>query len=245
MGLLDILKPKSPLEKASKQVLEVYAQPEYRRTAMDKLFEIGTPESYKALLMRFTINANGQIADESEKRDLVDQLVERGAEALPSIKEFIRTEKKAITFPIRALTRILSKDEAIAFLQETLQSYEPMDHRSVHAKLALVIVLGELLASEHAELFVPYLDDHSDDIQFQAVVALERLALGATKDSLIKVCQGDLHAARVKRRAAQALATLGWSVKGQYDTFDEELKAEYIVGKKGQLIAKSKPSDQE
>lgn len=40
VGLLDILRPKSPLEKASKQVLEVYAQPEYRRNAMDKLFEI-------------------------------------------------------------------------------------------------------------------------------------------------------------------------------------------------------------
>ena len=37
MGLFDKLKPKSPLEKAAKQVKEVYAQPDYRRAAMDKL----------------------------------------------------------------------------------------------------------------------------------------------------------------------------------------------------------------
>ena len=63
MGLLDFIKPKSALEKAAAQVREPYAQPEYRRGAMDKLFEIGTDEAYRALLKRFTISAHGQIAD--------------------------------------------------------------------------------------------------------------------------------------------------------------------------------------
>ena len=155
MGLLDFIKPKSPLVKAAEQVREVYAQPEYRRGAMDKLFEIGTDEAYRALLKRFSINANGQIADESEKRDLVDQLVSLGEPVLEPLKDFVRTEKKALSFPIRALTRILEKEEAIAFLRETLEGYEPLDHRSTHAKTALVITLGELVDAEHADIFVP------------------------------------------------------------------------------------------
>jgi hypothetical protein len=239
VGLLDFIKPKSALEKAAAQVREPYAQPEYRRGAMDKLFELGSDEAYRALLKRFTIAAHGQIADESEKRDLVEQLAQVGAPTLPALKDFVQTEKKNISFPIQAVVKIMGKPDATTFLKETLQQYEPLDHRSVQAKTTLVIILGELVDASEAGLFVPYLEDHDDDVQFQALVALERLANeAASREAMVNVCTTEQHSARVKRRAAQALLELGWSVKERYGDFDPELKDEFLLGKKGQLVKK-------
>ena len=238
MGLFDMLKPKAPLEKAAKQVREVYAQPDYRRAAMDKLFEIGTPEAYKALLGRFAINANGQIADESEKRELVDQLASVGEPVLDPLKEYIRTEK-TIAFPIRALQKIIGQEATIAFLIEALEGYEPLDHRSTQAKTTLVFSIAELADVEHADKLVPYLDDHHDDVQFQTIEALAKIGKPDTAEALAKVCIGDLHSGRVQRRAAQALEELGWNVKPWYGDFSDELKSEYVLGKKGVLVKKS------
>ncbi len=243
MGLFDMLKPKSPLEKAAKQVREVYAQPDYRRAAMDKLFEIGTPEAYAALLTRFTINANGQIADESEKRELVDQLASIGEPCVEPLKEFIRTEK-TIAFPIRALQKILGREATLAFLLETLKAYEPLDHRSTQAKTTLVFSIAEVAAPDDAKELAPYLGDHADDVQFQTIEALEKLANPETTEDLAKVCTSDEHSGRVQRRAAQALVDLGWNVKPYFGDFPEELKEEYVLGKKGVLVKKSSATEE-
>lgn len=237
MGFLDVLKPKSPLEKAAKMVREPFAQPDVRRGAMNKLLEIGTEEAYTALLQRFTINAHGQIADEAEKRELVEDLARVGEPVLPALERFIRTEK-TIAFPIRALTKIRGQEAALAFLIDTLQKYEPLDHRSTQAKTTLIFSVAEMAGPEHAQVLVPYLGDHHDDVQFQAIGALERLANPETREPLAKVCCGEGHAPRIQRRAAQALVDLGWPVKDLYDQFFAELKGEYLLGKKGQLLKK-------
>ena len=242
MGLLDFLKPKSALQKASEQIREAYAQPDYRRGAMDKLFEIGTDEAYGALLQRFTYNANGQIADESEKNDLVKELADVGDRALPALKTFIQKEQQ-LGYPIRVLVQIMGRDDARDFLIETLKAYDPLDHRSTKSKISLLIALAELCEAEQASVFVPYLSDFSDDVQFQAVMALESLANPETREALCEVCTTDTHGARVQRQAAQALVDLGWSVKDRFSSFVDELKEEFMLGKKGALIRKAVKDD--
>lgn len=235
MGVFDFLKPKTPLEKASKDLQEPYAQPDVRQAAMDKLFELESEEAYKVLLKRFTFNANGQIADENEKRTLVGRLAETGEPVVPELERFIKTEK-AITFPIQALQRILPEDESRAFLLETLTEKDPQDHRSIQAKVTLLAVLAEVARPEDAETIVPYLEDHADDVQVQAIEVLQSLANEKTsKDALVEVCCSELHAPRVRRRAASALASLQWSVKNRFDHFDPELKSEWSIDKAGRL----------
>lgn len=237
MGIFEFLKPKSALQKAAQQVREAYAQPDYRRTAMDKLFEIGTDEAYAALLQRFTYNANGQIADETEKNDLVTELADAGDKVLPALKTFIQTEQQ-LAYPIKALVAIMGRADARDFLVETLQRYEPMDHRSTRSKISLLIALADLCDAEQGPALVPYLDDYSDDVQAQAVMALEQLKNPETRDALCRVCAEDSHAKRVQRQAAGTLVELGWSVRDRYASFSDELKEEFIVGKKGALIRK-------
>jgi HEAT repeat protein len=238
VGILDFIKPKSSLEKAAKQVREVYAQPDYRRAAMDKLLEIGTDEAYEALLKRFTITANGQIADEQEKKDLVEDLVRVGEPAAPAIERFLRSETKALTFPIRALVRIRDRAEVEETLLGILEGYEPLDHRSTQAKVSLIDALGGLLDADGATELLPYLDDHHDDVQASTIEVVEHLRPAGSAEALARICESDLHSSRIKRLAAKALANMEVSVRSQYEGFDPELKDAWILGKKGQLVAR-------
>lgn len=239
MGVLDFIKPKSAIEKASKNLQEPYAQPDVRQGAMDKLFELGTDEAYRVLLKRFTFSAHGHTADESEKRSLVERLVATGEPVVPALKSFISGEKKNITYPIEALRGILSHEENRTFLKGVLQQYEPSDHRSTQAKATLVVALSELLDRAEVEVLVPYLDDHSDDVQFRTIAAIEHLKAKEAGDALMAVCAAEEHAPRIQRRAAQALAALEVNVRPRFDDFAPELKGEYMIDKKGRLQKKT------
>lgn len=236
MGLLELLRPKSPLEKASKQVREPFAQPEIRREAMDKLLEIATPEAYEAVLKRWTFNAHGQIADESEKLYLVDRVAETEA-ALPALKAYIQKEKN-LSHAIQALSRMCTKEEQIEILLGALRSYVPLDHRSTEPKLHLLIALADIATPEQYEWFEPYLSDHHDDVQFQALVALEKLAAPEARAAVANVVKGDAHSSRIQRRAAQVAVACGYSMREHYAEFSDELKGEYLLGKKGQLVVR-------
>ena len=239
MGILDFIKPKSALEKAAKQVREEYAQPDYRRGAMDKLLEIGTPEAYDALLRRFSVTAHGQIADEQEKKDLVEELVRIGEPAVGAIERYIRSEAKGLTFPIRALIRIQTREQAVETLLDVLAQYEPLDHRSTQAKVALIDALGGLLGQERSAVLLPYLDDHHDDVQASVIEVIEHLRPDGAPIELSRVCKSDLHSSRVKRQAARTLASLQASVRTDYAAFDPELKESWVLGKKGQLVPRA------
>lgn len=238
MGVLDFIKPKSALEKASKNLREPYAQPDVRQTAMDKLFEIGTEEAYANLLERFSFNANGHTADEAEKRMLVERLSDVGEPVRPALENYIAT-KKTITYPIEALRGMVPAPEAKDFLKSVLAKYEPQDHRSTQAKATLVVTLGEMLDRSEADVLVPYLHDHSDDVQFQTIAALEHLGNPDVAPALAEVCTSEEHAPRIQRRAAAALQTMEVSVRGKFESFASELKDEYMIDKKGRLQKKT------
>lgn len=240
MGILDLLKRGTPIERAHKDLREPYAQPEVRRAAMGKLLEMASDEAYTALLVRFTFNCHGHIADESEKRDLVDELVKVGRPAVEPLRKFIEKEK-AVQFPIRAVSRICEKAETLSIVVGALQKLEPSDHRTVEQKRGLIDAVGELGSDAEALAVVQYLKDHSDDVQAHAIEALERLKNPATYGPLAAVCSSDEHSARIQRRAAQAIETLEAPVsKEVYDKFPAELKGEYNLDKKGVLVKKAR-----
>jgi len=238
VSLKELFRRKSPVEKASKDLREPFAQPDVRRAAMATLIDIGTDEAYRELLKRFSYNSHGNIADESEKRDLVDEIVQIGEPMIVPLKGYIESEK-TVTFPIRALGQIIDKPAVLEFLVATLATKEPLDHRSTDAKRALIIAIGDMGDKEHAPALIPYLGDHNDDVQMQTIDALERLANPDTAEALAGVCAADSHAARIQHRAAHALEKLEWPVKAQYDRFVPDVKAEFLLGKKGVLLRKS------
>ncbi len=235
-----MLKRGTPTERALKDLREPYAQPDVRRAAMGKLLELATPEAYNALLVRFTYACHGHIADESEKRDLVDELVNIGRPAVEPIRAFIAKEK-AVQFPIRALSRICDRPETIGIIVDVLKTVEPMDHRTTEQKRGLIDAISDLGSAEQAPVIAPYLNDHHDDVQAMAIDTLEKLKNPTTYPALAVVCGSDMHSARIQRRAAQALENLGVEVaKDAFEKWPSELRSEYALDKKGLLTKKTR-----
>lgn len=201
-----------PTEKnIGKQALKVkerYAQPEYRRAAMEQLLAWGTPEALDAVLSRFTVVVQSPHWDEEEKRWLVEELAERGAPAREALSRFLKT-KNNVAFAAKALRNLCDPESYKTQLQDALLAREPEDYRSAQAKQDLIHALSEVLeAGEGADCLKPYVDDHADDVQCAAIEAVEAGKVEDVYPRLAEVVTEDMHSARVQRAAAAAIARL-------------------------------------
>ena len=219
MGFLDSIfggdKPTPQnIQKLVVRVKERYAQPEYRREAMDTLLNWSTPESLLAVCQRFTVVAQSPHWDEEEKRWLVDELAERGAEARSALLLFVQREDN-VAFAVKALRAIVGADEFVTDLVLALAGRSPVDHRNVQGKQELVAALGETADARAFTAILPHLSDHSDDVQCCAVDALVKLwpQAAAAHDQgiagLLVMITDDARSARVQRHAAGAVEKLG------------------------------------
>lgn len=208
-GLFGGSKPtEKNIEKQRTKVKERYAQPEFRRGAMDQLLEWGTPEAYDALLSRFTVVVQSPHWDEEEKRWLVDELASRGDPAKEALVRFLKREN-SVAHASQALRRLCaSKEEFVSLLVEALTAREPEDHRTVQGKQELVAALGEIASGAILDHVVPYIDDHSDDVQCAAIDVVERGRVEAGYPRLTQLVTEDAHSARVLRHAAGAISRL-------------------------------------
>ncbi|MCC7108536.1 MAG: hypothetical protein IT382_04570 [Deltaproteobacteria bacterium] len=221
MGFLDGLfggdKPtQKNIDKLVVRVKERYAQPEYRREAMDKLLAMGTPEAITGVLARFTVVAQSPHWDEEEKRWLVDQLAGLGEPARVALLSFL---KKAdhIAFAAKALKRLDNSEQYVADLTEALAARPPEDHRSTQGKGELVAALADTMDPKARDAIAPYLDDHSDDVRCLAADALEKLwplpgDKASAEERLKAAIADDGRSARVLRHTAAAMQRLGVGV---------------------------------
>ena len=114
MGLFDIFRAGPSKEAILGQVRkakEIYAQPEYRRMAMENLLKWGTAESLSGLLERFSVVVQFPHWDEEEKRWLVEELIKIGEQALPLLREFI-LKRNEVNHALLAFRKIVANDEA-------------------------------------------------------------------------------------------------------------------------------------
>ena len=222
MGLLDSIfggdKPSQKnIEKLVIRVKERYAQPEYRREAMERLLGWGTPEAITGALTRFAVVAQSPHWDEEEKRWLVDELATRGEPARAALKAFLAKENH-IAFAAKALERVDSKDDYVLDLIAALKARPPEDYRSTHGKAELVACLVAVNDPRGAEALMPYFDDHGDDVQCACVDAMEKLwpSLAQLQDGVTKKMQAviadDARSARVLRHTAAAMERLGLAI---------------------------------
>lgn len=195
------------LQKLVVKVKERYAQPEYRRSAMEKLLSFDTPEALDAVLQRFTVVVQSPHWDEEEKRWLVEELAERGEKAKGALTRFLARENN-IAFAAKALARVTSKDEYVDKLIEALKARSPDDYRSAQAKQELIAALGDTEHPRVAEAIEPYLDDHADDVQVTAIDVVERLKAENAYPRLVAILSDDTRSARVLRHAAGAVSRL-------------------------------------
>jgi len=219
MGLLDSIFGDKPTQKSiDKQVLrlkERYAQPEYRREAMDKLLSWGTPEAYAGLLVRFTVVAQSPHWDEEEKRWLVDELATRGEPAKLALQAFLAREDH-VAFAAMALRKLSSSPEQwVQDMITALHARPAEDHRTTLGKAELVAQLKDGGGPEVVGAVLPYLDDHADDVQMATIDCIDHHHAGADDAAKAQAAQrlraivaDDARSARVLRHAAAAMARL-------------------------------------
>lgn len=114
MGLLDIFSSKPSKDAILSQVQkakEIYAQPEYRRMAMEKLLKWGDDESLAGLLERFCVVVQSPHWDEDEKRWLVEEFTRLGESVLPILREFV-LKKNEVNYALQAYRAIVKDDKA-------------------------------------------------------------------------------------------------------------------------------------
>lgn len=211
-GLLGGDKPTPKnIQKLVVKVKERYAQPEYRRGAMERLLAFGTPEALDAVLSRFTVVVQSPHWDEEEKRWLVEELVEKGAPAKEALVRFLAKENH-IAFAAQALRQLTSKEEYVELLLQALKARSPEDYRTAQGKQELIACIADAAGAEVAEALSPYLDDHADDVQCACIDAIEKLAAASVYPRLRDIVTEDVRSARVLRHAAGAMARLGVEV---------------------------------
>jgi hypothetical protein len=244
MGLLGFFgiggTPEEQIERHLKKVKQVYAQPEYRRDAMDALLKLATPEAHYALCKRFGVVCNSAYWDEEEKKWLVDTFVELGQTAVPPLQKYVRDDEH-VNYPIRALARILSAEALTAFLLEALAARAPEDHRSSQGKMEIIDHLGHRAATDAlVQAIVPYLHDHSDDVIYKTIEVLEDWKRSDVASALFALVYDDTMSARVQRRAAQAVVSLGLQHGEDLPALPEAVAEDFTI--EGRTLARRQPA---
>jgi hypothetical protein len=219
MGFLDALfggdkSGQKAVDKLMLRLKERYAQPEYRREAMDKLLAMGSPEAYAAVLKRFTVVVQSPHWDEEEKRWLCDELGTRGEPAREAVRAFLAVEDH-VAFAAKTLRKLSPSSEVwLADLVAALQKRPPEDHRTTQGKAELINQLKD--NGDHTIVLpvLPYVDDHADEVQLAAWDCLEHHApeSGDGRDALAQrareVVVDDGRSARVLRHVAGVMSRL-------------------------------------
>lgn len=129
MGVFDLFSKDGRAERAreknASRAINKYMQSPDRLRALQALAEDGSPEALYALMRRFGMMYDKTIDDEQEKEWAFEQLVDKGAAALPPLKRYLAAAD-SISWPLRLLDKIVAtKDEAIDVLAEVLARHEP------------------------------------------------------------------------------------------------------------------------
>ncbi len=256
MGLLSLF-GKGPMsaakiEKVAKLAANPFAQPDVRMREMQRLIGDGSPQALRGVLKRFAVNAQGHIADEDEKKWLEDRLADEGEAVLAPLADYIRTQDK-LTYALRAYQRVAGQAQAVAFFLEVLVGYGPDDYRSGDAKLQLVYQLADHLdVPAVMPALLPFLHDHSDDVRWAVMDALETRARAGKLSSELQseaavelgqqVMRNDV-GPRIQRRAAEVLADLEWQVPGEEQAVANLLDDAFFIDKKRYLRRRAKKRD--
>lgn len=237
MSLFDIFKSGPTKEAILAQVhkaKEVYAQPEYRRMAMEKLLKWGTDESLRGLLERFCVVVQSPHWDEDEKRWLVDEMINLGDQAKPILREFI-LKRNEVNYALLAYRKIVADDNVYQnLLIEALNLRPPSDHRSVQGKQELIAAISDFEPAFFEEILLPYLDDHSDDVQSAAIDALSKSTNVKVATALVELLKSEVHSARVLRAAANVVSNKKIPVNENVKLSDVVME-EFMI-EKGHLV---------
>lgn len=247
MGLLDFIsksgRTERARERAAKRVVNKYAQSPDRFKAFEALLADGSPDAIFALLKRFGMMYDKSIEDEQEKEWVFDALVERGPGILPQVERYLRAAE-SISWPLRLLDTVASKDHELKVLEKILAEHEPGYERDPTKKIQLLGHLAGVKVPGAAALCAPYLADMDEGVRYTAAEALVRLGdEEAAREPLIaQFLSNAEESLRLRLQIAEGFAERGWVVaKTHRPAFDQKLPDQFTIDRDGHVKKKAPP----
>lgn len=228
------------LRKLAKKITERYGPPENRARAIEQLGEIGTPDAFATLCLRFTIRAEPGIADDEEKRLAVDLLADAGEKAIAPLERFVREQEDGVAWGLRALARVAGEGKVLEVVVAELAHLGTVYTRDPEKKLVLLTWLMEHHAGASSgsieDALLPLLEDFSDDVRISATRALVGVSPGEkARDGLIQLLLRDRDNARVRGEVLEAMVRLGADVKGHRPTVEALLVEPFFLDREGRV----------
>jgi HEAT repeat protein len=220
------------IRRAMKQVTQIHGEAGTRVAAMERLAGWKTPESAEALLRRFTTQTPQASMDLEEKQYTVQLLAEMGPVAAEPIKKFIRSEPD-VTFPVRALSRILPPEEFRESLVDLLQGLASGYTRWPEAKTVLIDNIPDDAFPHMADIVRRFLDDEDDDVCISAIDYLARNGDEAIREMLLQLFFDAADRPRVRGRILDHFQEKEWPVKGYRKRMEEEIELPFYLTSKG------------
>lgn len=219
--------------KLYKKLTNKYHQSMERKRVIKVLADIGSDEAIMALLARFSYVTEGSIVDEDEKDLVYSIIISFGDNAVPALKEYIKTEP-AIYWPLKALSELSGDETAIATVFEALDSINDRFDRSMERMTNLVSALRDFQTPEVMKRLITLSRDESEEVRFLAVDGLAEFDKDQhAVDAILERLIDDEETIRVKKYVLDKLMERRWNVKRFKKELIDKLPEEYFIDDTG------------
>lgn len=196
------------LQKTIDKATNKLSQQPDRWGALERLREDGSEEALYGLCKRWSITSLKGVEDEQEKNWVVDALVEKGSDALPAIRRYMKNAEQ-LSYPLKVLERVADHDKALEVIDEILATETPGYVRMPDRRIDLLKWLGEWKGATDDELIsrvTPYLPDFDENVRFTAIDVLSTRAPDKIARYLVDaLLRPDEDSGRIRRTIVEAL----------------------------------------
>jgi hypothetical protein len=178
-------------------------------------------------------------AEKAAELARVEELVRRGKNVLPAVRKYLLSAD-SISWPLRLIDTIATKDEELAAIEEVIARHEPGYERDPTKKIQLLNHLGALKHPKAPSLVVPYLKDMDEGVRFAAVEALVRgKDEAAAREPMLEVFVSDAEESlRIRLRICEGFIEHGWLVHGHRGGVEKKLPDQYTLDREGHIKKK-------
>jgi HEAT repeat protein len=238
--MFDFLKPRSPIERLTKRLVETAGEDGPRIEAAEKLAEMDTPEATYALAKRFTVSSKVITQDIEEKRMVVEMLAEKGPRAVDPVIRFLKSHQQ-VEWPVRALIRILPNDELVPKLVGVLEDVAQNPFTSPDHRSSLIKAMQGHVTPEIAAVLMKSLEDDDDDVRIAAIHAVAEVG-DDTREKLLQVFIEAEDRPRIRIAIAELFADRDWPVKGYRPSIEATLPEGFHISAKGLIRRRGSPA---
>lgn len=221
-----------------KHIKNRFGQGEDRSRAIQFFKDLGGTEGCQGLLERFMVNVEPSIKDEEEKQDVFDILVGFGNQVIPAVETYLNRKDSAsvpITWPLKVLSAVAEPEEAVEVIKRALDNLGTSYTREPERKVLLVSQLAEYDHPDVVPALIPFLRDHRDEVQLEALTALTRRHDDTAREAVLQLLVDDDTPARLRAAVADSMSALGWTVKGYRKKVEAVLPEGMHVDRSGRI----------